>query len=90
MKEYTRPINIAIFFWGLLLLIISNFYPDYARYYLYLSIIVIIPVAIFNLIKQRKQDKINDTTVFQSSIYRMLIMAVLLAAFFFLTKQNPV
>jgi len=89
MKEYTRPINIAIFLWGLLLLTMSELFPHYVRYYLYLSIIVIIPVAIFNLIKQRKQDKINNTTEFQSSIYRMLIMAVLLVAFFFLTKQNP-
>ncbi|KQX00672.1 hypothetical protein ASC72_07305 [Flavobacterium sp. Root420] len=90
MKKYITPINIAVLLWGLLLLVISGFYPDYTRYYLYLSIIVIIPVAIFNLIKQRKQDKLNNTTEFQTSIYRMLFMAVLLIVFFFITRQNNI
>jgi 4-hydroxybenzoate polyprenyltransferase len=90
MKKYITPLNIAFFIWGPILIAISSFYPDYTRYYLYLSIIVIIPVAVFNLIKQKKQDKLNNTTEFQSSIYRMLIMAVLLVVFFFITKQNPI
>jgi hypothetical protein len=90
MKKYITPINIAVLLWGLMLQAISWFYPDYTRYYLYLSIIVIIPVAVFNLIKQKKQDKLNNTTEFQSSIFRMLIMAVLLVVFFFITKQNPI
>ncbi|WP_256365495.1 hypothetical protein [Flavobacterium sp. MEB061] len=39
------------------------------------------------MIKQRKEDKINNTKELQASIYRMLIMAVMLAVFFFITKQ---
>ena len=87
MKKYITPINIAMFLWGLILITISEVYRDYTRYFLYLSIIIIIPVIIVNMIKQRKEDKINNTKEFQASIYRMLIMAVMLVVFFFITKQ---
>jgi len=87
MKKYITPINIVFFIWGLILITISEVYRDYTRYFLYLSIIVIIPVAVLNLRKMRKEDKHNHTTEFQSSIYRMLIMAVMLMLFFFLTRE---
>ncbi|PXY47274.1 hypothetical protein DMB68_09040 [Flavobacterium hydrophilum] len=80
--------NIALFLWGLILVTISLLYPEYTRYYLYLSIIVIIPTAIISLIKQRKEDKLNGTKEFQSSIYRMLFLVVILGVFFFITKMN--
>ncbi|KIQ14672.1 hypothetical protein RT99_22830 [Flavobacterium sp. MEB061] len=87
MKKYITPINIAMFLWGLILITISEVYRDYTRYFLYLSIIIVIPLIIVNMIKQRKEDKINNTKELQASIYRMLIMAVMLAVFFFITKQ---
>jgi predicted Na+-dependent transporter len=87
MKKYITPISIAMFLWGLILITISEVYRDYTRYFLYLSIIIVIPLIIVNMIKQRKEDKINNTKEFQASIYRMLIMAVMLAVFFFMTKQ---
>jgi len=90
MKKYSTTINIIFFFWGLLLLAVSSFYPEYVRYYLYFSIIVIIPIMIIDLIKQRKKDKVEGTALFQASIYRMLIMAVVLGLFFFITQQNYV
>jgi L-asparagine transporter-like permease len=89
IKKYITPTSI-IFLWGLILIMISLLYPEYTRYYLYLSIIVIIPIAIISLIKQRKEDKVNDTKEFQSSIYRMLFMAVILGVFFFITKMNHI
>lgn len=88
IKQIMTPINIALIFWGLILIAISLLYPEYTRYYLYLSIIVIIPIMIFSLIKQRKKDKLNDTTLFKSSVYRMLFLAVILGVFFFITKMN--
>jgi predicted Na+-dependent transporter len=87
MKKYITPISIAMFLWGLILITISEVYRDYTGYFLYLSIIIVIPLIIVNMIKQRKEDKINNTKEFQASIYRMLIMAVMLAVFFFMTKQ---
>lgn len=45
---------------------------------------------IVNLLKKRKEDKLNGTKIFQSSIYRMLIMAAVLLVFFFITKQNHI
>lgn len=87
MKKYITPISIAMFLWGLILITISEVYRDYTRYFLYLSIIIVIPLIIVNMIKQRKEDKINNTKEFKASIYRMLIMAVMLAVFFFMTKQ---
>ncbi|WP_316632721.1 hypothetical protein [uncultured Flavobacterium sp.] len=90
MKEYITPINVFFFFWGLVLLAISEFYPEYLRYYLYLSNAIIIPVMIISLIKQRKKDKLNDTMEFRFAMYRILIMALMLVIFFFVTKQNHV
>jgi len=86
-KKYVTPTSI-IHLWGLILVTISLLYPEYTRYYLCLSIIVIIPIAIISLIKQRKEDKLNDTTEFQTSLYRMLFFAVALGVFFLMTKMN--
>ncbi|MCP2025031.1 hypothetical protein L1276_000171 [Flavobacterium sp. HSC-32F16] len=41
-----------------------------------------------NLIKQKREDNLNGTKKFQTSIYRMVFMAVVLVVFFFLTKQK--
>lgn len=90
MKKLIIPINVFIFFWGIMLLATSVLYPDFVRYYLYLSIAVIIPIMIINLIKQRKEDKLNNTQNFKLSIYRMLFMVVLLVVVFFVTKQNHI
>jgi hypothetical protein len=67
MKKLITPINIAIFFWGLILIAISQLYPDYTRYYLYLSIAVIVPVTIVNLVKEKKKTSliIQKTLNFQ-------------------------
>ncbi|KRD10465.1 hypothetical protein ASE21_12240 [Flavobacterium sp. Root901] len=90
MKKLIKPIYIAIFLWGLILNSISWFYPDYTRYYLILSIIVITPLAIIEMIKMKKEDKLNETTLFKEAIYRMLIMSVVLGVIFVITKQNHI
>ncbi|MCD9573985.1 hypothetical protein [Flavobacterium soyae] len=90
MKKYLTPINIIFFLWGLILQAVSWFYPDYTRYYLCLSIIISIPFAIASFIKQKKKDKIEGTKEFQASIYRMLIMAVVLGIMYFITYQNHI
>jgi 4-hydroxybenzoate polyprenyltransferase len=90
MKKYTTITNVIFFVWGLVLIAISQFYREYTRYFLYLSLVVIIPVMIFNLIKQKREDKLNDTKKFQSSIFRMLIMALLLVIVFLATRQNDI
>ncbi|KAF2337071.1 hypothetical protein [Flavobacterium daemonense] len=88
IKKIITPVNTIFFFWGLVLVTFSESYPQYTRYYLYASILVILPIMIFNLIKQRKEDKQNRTTNFESSILRMLILAGLLGIMYFITKQN--
>ena len=88
MKKHKTPINIVLLLWFLIYILISNTYPDYTMYYFYLSLPIIILLVILDLAKQKKEDKLNDTKTFQSSIYRMLIMSVVLIVFFFLTKEN--
>ena len=88
IKRYFTTINIVFFLWGILLLFISNKYGEYTRYYLYLSIIAIVPFIIIKIIKQRKEDQTNGTTTFKASIYRMLFMAGVLIVFFFISMQN--
>jgi hypothetical protein len=89
MKQLITPVNIAFFLWGLVLVIIAQLHPEYTRYFLYLSIIVIIPVTVINMIKMKREDKRNGTMLFRTSIYRMLFMAILLGFVFFMTKLNP-
>ncbi|SMO35199.1 hypothetical protein SAMN06265349_101182 [Flavobacterium resistens] len=90
IKKIVTPINVIFLFWGLILLTFSESYPQYTRYFLYASILVILPVMIINLIKQRKEDKLNYTTNFQSAVYRIIFMAVLLVIMYFITKQNHI
>jgi|GEM_PF-1557161 MFS superfamily sulfate permease-like transporter len=66
IEKYLRPINIFIFFLGLILITISVFYPNYKRYYLYLSIVIIIPIAIAGLIKQKKDDRFRIHTTLKT------------------------
>ncbi len=90
IKKILTPATIAIFLWGSILLLISQYYYEYVRYYLYISIIVIFPIMIWNLIKQWKKDKVEETKEFKPSIFRMLIMAVVMIVIFFITKQNHI
>lgn len=88
MKKHITIFNVIIFLWGIVLILISEFFRDYVRSYLYLSIAVIIPFMIWDLIKKRKKDKIEGTKDLYNSINRMMIMAVVLILFFVITKQN--
>ncbi|OIV40728.1 hypothetical protein BKM63_17880 [Flavobacterium johnsoniae] len=88
MKKYITLPNVIIFLWGPLYVAISVLYPDYTRYYLYLSIILVIPMIIRNLVIQRREDKLNGTAQLQTSIYSILISAVILGVLFFAAKQN--
>ncbi|SCY43418.1 hypothetical protein SAMN02927916_2059 [Flavobacterium anhuiense] len=90
IKKILTPATIAIFLWGSILLLINQYYYEYVRYYLYISIIVIFPIMIWNLIKQWKKDKVEETKEFKPSIFRMLIMAVVMIVIFFITKQNHI
>ena len=87
MKKKIKSINIVFLLLGLLLIAISIFSPEYTRHFLYFAIIVMTPVIIVNMIKQRKEDKLKNTKTFEASIYRMLIMSVVLFAFFVITMQ---
>lgn len=90
IKKYITPINLISYLWTLLLVFISKEHSEYSRYYLYLSIPIMIPFMISNLIKQRREDQLNGTILFKSAIYRMLIMAVILVVFFFITMPNNI
>jgi hypothetical protein len=90
MEKITTPIKIVFFLWAVILIAVTGFYPEYKRYYLWLSLIVIIPAIIIDLLKKRKDDKLNDTKEFQSSLYRMLFVGGLLFVFFLITKQNHI
>ena len=90
MKKKLTLINSVLILLGLLLIAISIFSPEYTRFFLYFSLIVTTPVMIVTMIKQRKEDKLQNTKTFEASMYRMLIMALVLLAFFLITKQNHI
>lgn len=78
IKKYITTVNIVFFIWGLLLIAISELFYEYTRYYLYLSILVIIPIIISDLIRKRKEDKRDGTALFKLSMYNILISAFIL------------
>lgn len=90
MKKVLKPGFIAIFLWGIGLLLINQSYREYVRYYLYLSLIVIFPFMVWNLTKEWKKDKVEETKEFRTSIFRMLIMMAFMIIVFFITRQNHI
>lgn len=90
IKKILTPAFIAIFFWGIGLLIINEYYYEYFRPYQYISLLIILSITIWSLIQKRKNDKINGTQEFKDSIYRMMFMAVIMIIVFFATKQNHI
>jgi len=56
IKKVLTPATIVIFFWGLGLLAINQYYYEYLRPYLYLSIIVAIGCIVYNKIKEDKNE----------------------------------
>ncbi|WP_294961794.1 hypothetical protein [uncultured Flavobacterium sp.] len=90
MKKVLKPGFIAIFLWGIGLLLINQSYHEYVRYYLYLSLIVIFPFMVWNLTKEWKKDKVEETKEFRTSIFRMLIMMAFMIIVFFITRQNHI
>ncbi|MDR7371536.1 ABC-type multidrug transport system fused ATPase/permease subunit [Flavobacterium aquidurense] len=85
-KEYIPSIIISLL-WVLSQVMDYIYERKYTLYFFCLFLILVIPVIIFTIIKQRKEDKLNNTTEFQSSIYRILFL-VFLIVIFFVTKQN--
>ncbi|MFC0777253.1 hypothetical protein [Flavobacterium sp. HJSW_4] len=57
MKKVLTPATIAIFFWGIGLLFINEYYHEYLRPYLYLSIIIAISCIVIDKIKEDKEEK---------------------------------
>ncbi|MNK59052.1 hypothetical protein D3C87_781510 [compost metagenome] len=90
IKKYLTPATIAIFLWGIGLWLINEYCHEYIRNYLYMYLLAFFPIMIWNLIKQWKKDKVEGTKEFNSSIYRMLLMAVVMIVIFFITKQNHI
>lgn len=88
IKKYLTLTNIISFFWIAVLFLISQFYPDYKRYSLYVSIIIMIPFIIVNLVKKRREDKTNGTENFKLSIYNIVIAMVFVGILFFLINSN--
>lgn len=88
--KYVTPTNIIFAVWGIALMCISELYYEYVRYYLYLSIAIIYPVMVWNLLKQKKNDKIYGTEKLKHSINRMMFLAVVLVIMFAITKQNHI
>lgn len=56
IKKIFTPATIAIFFWGIGLLIINEYYYLYLKPYLYLSIIIAIGCIVFDKLKEDKEE----------------------------------
>lgn len=57
IKKTLTTAIIAIFLWGIGLLIINQYFYKYLRPYLYISIIVAIGSIVLNKIKENKEEK---------------------------------
>lgn len=57
IKKVLTSSNIAVFFWGVGLLIVNEKYYNYLRTYLYISIVIGIGWIILDQVKKRKEDR---------------------------------
>jgi len=88
IKKQITPAIITIFIWGIGLLLVNEYYYEYIRYYQYIFIPIMISFMIFNLVKQRRDDKADGTQSFKFSIYNILVTLFIMGVLFFLIKSN--
>jgi hypothetical protein len=86
MKKYIPSISITII--CILSQVMNYVYRGkYSEYFSYIFLIVIILIAILSLPKQIREEKLNGT-LFKHSIYRMLVIAVIILLYYFVTKND--
>jgi len=88
IKKYITLPSFVTLFCIIILWTISLTFPEYSRYFLYLSILVLIPFIIIDLIKKRKEDKNDGTENFKFSVYNILISVAILGILFFVISKN--
>lgn len=88
IKKYITLPSFVTLFCIIILWTISLTFPEYSRYFLYLSILVLIPIIISDLIKKRKEDKNDGTENFKFSVYNILISVAILGILFFVISKN--
>jgi len=88
IKKYITLPSFVTLFCIIILWTISLTFPEYSRYFLYLSILVLIPFIIIDLIKKRKEDKNDGTGNFKFSVYNILISVAILGILFFVISKN--
>lgn len=84
LRQYITLPTIISLFLTLSVLLVSFVLPEYTRYFYYGAIVIMIPFVISDLIKKRKEDKIEGTEHFKFSIYNILIAAAIMGVLFFL------
>lgn len=85
IKQYLNFRTIFPIAMAFLFIFISSVYPDYTIQFTYLYFPLLAAFVIYDLIKKKKEDKINGTSQFKDSILRMLIIAGILLLFYFFT-----
>ncbi|KUJ62337.1 hypothetical protein AR687_07700 [Flavobacteriaceae bacterium CRH] len=89
IKNYYTPFRIILILGFLFHIAVSQIWGrEYARYYMYLLILIMIPFLIFELVKQRREDKATGTQNFKLSMYSILITVVIVGILFFLINSN--
>lgn len=86
LKQYLTLPSFITLFLLLIIVIVSFVSPEYIRYSYYGAIAILIPFVISDLIKKRKEDKIDGTEHFKISIYNILISTVMMLVLFFLAN----
>jgi len=86
MKKYIPSISITLVL--ISCQVLGLIYREYSTSFLYLGLILITPIVIFSMIKQRKEDKLNGTKIFQTSITGLLIAQVIFGVCYFILMQN--
>lgn len=86
MKKYIPSISITLVL--ISCQVLGLIYREYSTSCLYLGLILITPIVIFSMIKQRKEDKLNGTKNFQTSITGLLIAQVIFGVCYFILMQN--
>lgn len=88
LKQYLTLPSIISLFLIVIVFIVSLVSPEYIRYSYYGVIVIMVPFIIFDLIRKRKEDKIDGTEYFKISVYNIFIAAAMMVVLFFLINSN--
>lgn len=86
MKKYLKIENVIVLLFVISHILVKREYEFYTSLFF---IVIMLPLLIIKFIKERKEDQLNGTNNFRSSLIKMLFILFILIVGFFILKIKP-